>query len=200
MDYELIIEHWDDILRLVTTIKLGHEKASTLLRRLNSYSRQHPLYDALKEFGRLYKTIYILRYISQEELRKSVEAVLSKVENANHFAKAVMLGNSQEFDWNTHVAKIKSYVKSYDQLTAEGCKRLIINSINYYNLLLLSQQICNCKSVKQKEELVNHQPVPRPVLGEGRNGRFYALKRKFVHTIGRTIHVEDQSGIQSLCQ
>ena len=33
VDYELIVEYWDDILRLVTTIKLGHEKASTLLRR-----------------------------------------------------------------------------------------------------------------------------------------------------------------------
>ena len=115
-----------------------------MLRRLNSYSRQNPLYKALKELGRLYKTIYILRYISREELRKSVEAVLSKVENANHFAKAVMLGNPQEFNWSTH----------YDQLTAEGCKRLIINSVNYYNLLLLSQQICNCKSNEQKEELV----------------------------------------------
>lgn len=144
VDYELIIQYWDDILRLVTTIKLGHEKASTLLRRLNSYSRQNPLYKALKEVGRLYKTIYILRYISQQDLRQSVEAVLSKVENANHFAKAVMLGNPQEFNWGTH----------YEQLIAEGCKRLIINSINYYNLLLLSQQICNCKSVAQKEELI----------------------------------------------
>jgi hypothetical protein len=57
VDYELIIQYWDDILRLVTSIKLGHEKASTLLRRLNSYSRQNPLYKALKELGRLYKTI-----------------------------------------------------------------------------------------------------------------------------------------------
>jgi TnpA family transposase len=144
VDYELIVEHWDDILRLVTTIKLGHEKASTLLRRLNSYSRQNPLYKALKELGRLFKSIYILRYISQEDLRSSVEAVLSKVENANHFAKAVMLGNPQEFNWDTH----------YDQLIAEGCKRLIINSINYYNLLLLSQQVCNCKSDEHRQELV----------------------------------------------
>lgn len=110
VDYELIIQYWDDIPRLVTTIKLGYEKASTLLRRSNSYSRQNPLYKALKELGRLYKTIYILRYISQQDLRRSVEAVLSKVENANHFAKAVMVGNPQEFNWSTH----------YDQLIAEG--------------------------------------------------------------------------------
>lgn len=70
--------------------------------------------------------------------------MLFKVENANHFAKAVMLGNPQEFNWETH----------YDQLFAEECKRLIINAINYYNLLLLSQQICDCKSDEHREELV----------------------------------------------
>jgi TnpA family transposase len=144
VDYNLIIEHWDSILRLVTTIKLGHEKASTILRRLNSYSRQNPVYKALKELGRLYKTNYILRYISQEDLRQSVESMLSKVENANQFAKAVMLGNTAEFNWSTQ----------YEQLIAEGCKRLIINAINYYNLLLLSQQLCDCKTPQQKEELV----------------------------------------------
>jgi TnpA family transposase len=144
VDYELIVEYWDDILRLVATIKIGHEKASVILRRLSSYSRQNPLYKALKELGRLYKTIYILRYISQEDLRKSVEGILSKVENANHFAKAIMLGNTQEFNWATQ----------YEQLTAEGCKRLIINAINYYNLLLLSEQICKCKTQQQKEDLI----------------------------------------------
>ena len=144
VDYNLIIEHWDSILRLVTTIKLGHEKASVILRRLNSYSRQNPVFKALKELGRLFKTQYILRFISEEQLRRSVESMLSKVENANKFAKAIMLGNNQEFNWQTQ----------YDQLIAEGCKRLIINAINYYNLLLLSQHLCNCKTAEQKEEMI----------------------------------------------
>jgi TnpA family transposase len=144
VDHQLIVEQWDNILRLVATIKLGHEKASTILRRLNSYSRQNPLFKALRELGRLFKTHYILRYISQEDIRQSVEAMLSKVENANQFAKAVMLGNTQEFNWQTQ----------YEQLIAEGCKRLIINVINYYNLLLLSQQLCDCRTQAQKEEMM----------------------------------------------
>lgn len=144
VDYQLIVEQWDNILRLVATIKIGHEKASTILRRLNSYSLQTPLYKALKELGRLFKTHYILRYISQEDLRQSVESMLSKVENANQFAKAVMLGNTQEFNWQTQ----------YEQLVAEGCKRLIINVINYYNLLLLSQLLCDCKTQVQKEDMI----------------------------------------------
>ncbi len=38
---DLIRENWDDLLRLVTTIKLKENNASDIFRRLNSYSRQH---------------------------------------------------------------------------------------------------------------------------------------------------------------
>jgi len=38
----LIEEQWDEILRLIATIRLKVATASQLFRRLNSYSRQHP--------------------------------------------------------------------------------------------------------------------------------------------------------------
>jgi TnpA family transposase len=63
INVELIEENWDAILRLVTSIKLKHCSASQIFKRLNSYSRQHPVYQALKEYGKIIKTIYILRYI-----------------------------------------------------------------------------------------------------------------------------------------
>ncbi|MFT5115585.1 MAG: TnpA family transposase [Parasphingorhabdus sp.] len=47
----LLRENWDDLLRLVTTIKLKENTASDIFRRLNSYSRQHALYQTLKAFG-----------------------------------------------------------------------------------------------------------------------------------------------------
>lgn len=50
-----IAQHWDDVLRFVVTIKLKHATASQLFKRLNSYSHQHPLYSALKEYGRIPK-------------------------------------------------------------------------------------------------------------------------------------------------
>ena len=59
----LIAEHWDDILRFVATIKLKETTASQLFKRLNSYSKQHPLWQALKEFGKIIKTRFILRYL-----------------------------------------------------------------------------------------------------------------------------------------
>ena len=43
-----IEDQWDDILRFVATVQLKVTTASQLFKRLNSYSRQHPLYQALK--------------------------------------------------------------------------------------------------------------------------------------------------------
>jgi TnpA family transposase len=40
---ELVADQWDAILRFIATIKLKEATASQLFKRLNSYSRQHPL-------------------------------------------------------------------------------------------------------------------------------------------------------------
>ena len=69
INVELIEDNRDAILRLVTSIKLKHCSASQIFKRLNSYSRQHPVYQALKEYGKIIKTIYILRYMDLLELR-----------------------------------------------------------------------------------------------------------------------------------
>jgi len=60
---ELIESEWDNILRLIATIKLKESTASQLLKRLSSYSKYHPIYRALKHFGRIIKTIFLLQYI-----------------------------------------------------------------------------------------------------------------------------------------
>jgi TnpA family transposase len=57
---DLIENQWDEILRFIATIRLKISTASQLFKRLNSYSRQHPLYRALKEFGKITKTLFIL--------------------------------------------------------------------------------------------------------------------------------------------
>jgi len=136
--------NWDDILRLVCTIKLGYSKASTLFRRLNSYSKQHPLYKALKDLGRLYKTEYIYQYMDDELIRKTVSGSLSKIESSNNFSKAITIGNNQELIWATRK----------EQLIAEGCKRLIANTVNAYNLLFLSEKLSLTNTEDEKKTLL----------------------------------------------
>ena len=106
IDYENLISQWDEVLRFVATIKLGYTKAIQFFKRLNSYDRQHPLYRALRDLGRLYKTDYILRYVDEPELRKTVEGILTRVEHANRFAKAIVIGNNQALGWATYLEQL----------------------------------------------------------------------------------------------
>ncbi len=139
----IIAENWDNILRLVITIKLKETTASQLFRRLSSYSRQNPLYHSLKEFGKIIKTIFLLKYINDVELRQDIEKQLNKLESSNKFAKAVFYGNNQEFQQET----------KEEQLIAEGCKRLIQNAIICWNYLYLSQELFNAETEEQKQNL-----------------------------------------------
>ncbi|MBA2727533.1 MAG: Tn3 family transposase, partial [Parachlamydiaceae bacterium] len=84
---ESIIEDlWDEVLRFIATIQLKLTTASQLFRRLNSYSRQHPLYQALKEFGKIPKTLFILKYRDDHLFRQTIEKQLNKVEGSNKFS------------------------------------------------------------------------------------------------------------------
>ena len=131
MASKIIEEQWDQILRFIATIKLKETTASQLFRRLSSYSKQHPLYRALKAFGQIIKSIFLLKYIDDVTLRQVIEKQLNKLESANKFLKAVFYGNNQEFSQET----------KDEQLVAEGCKRLIANAIILWNYLYLSEVI-----------------------------------------------------------
>ncbi len=128
---ELIGKHWDYILRFITTIKLKETSASDLFRRLNSYSQKHALYTALKAFGRILKSIFILRYIDDLELRQSIEKQLNKVESSNRFSREVSVGQGREILQSDR----------QEQEVAQACKRLVKNSIVCWNYLYLTQKI-----------------------------------------------------------
>ena len=51
--------HWDDILRPASSIKQGTVTASLMLRKLGSYPRQNGLAVALRELGRIERTLFI---------------------------------------------------------------------------------------------------------------------------------------------
>jgi TnpA family transposase len=81
--------HWDEILRLATSIKQGTVTASLMLRKLGSYPRQNGLAVALRELGRIERTLFILDLLQSVELRRRVHAGLNKGEARNALARAV---------------------------------------------------------------------------------------------------------------
>ncbi len=89
LNVKAIRAHWDDILRLATSIKKGTVTASLMLRKLGSYPRQNGLAVALRELGRIERTLFILDWLQSVELRRRVHAGLNKGEARNALARAV---------------------------------------------------------------------------------------------------------------
>ena len=141
---KLILKHWDDILRFMATIKLRHSSASQLFKRLSSYASDHPLYKALKEFGRLIKTQFILTYYDDLELRQRIEKQLNKVELANRFSKAVFFANNQEIQDGSRE----------EQEIATACNVLIQNAIVLWNTLYLSQRLSGISNEDDQREML----------------------------------------------
>ena len=81
--------HWDEILRLAASIKQGTVTASLMLRKLGSYPRQNGLAVALRELGRIERTLFILDWLQSVELRRRVQVGLNKGEARNALARAV---------------------------------------------------------------------------------------------------------------
>ena len=88
--------HWDEILRLATSIKQGTVTASLMLRKLGSYPRQNGLALALRELGRIERTLFILDWLQNIELRRRVHAGLNKGEARNALARAVFFNRLGE--------------------------------------------------------------------------------------------------------
>ncbi|MFG0813005.1 Tn3 family transposase, partial [Raoultella sp. FYR_9] len=89
LNIKQIRAHWDEILRLATSIKQGTVTASLMLRKLGSYPRQNGLAVALRELGRIERTLFILDWLQSVELRRRVHAGLNKGEARNALARAV---------------------------------------------------------------------------------------------------------------
>lgn len=139
----LIRENWDELLRLVATIKLKENTASDIFRRLNSYSRQHALYQTIKAFGQIIKSDFILRYVDNLDLRQAIEKQLNKIELANKFSRAVAVGSPREF----------LQTEKDEQEIAESCNRLIKNSIICWNYLYLNRKLEKAPDSKTADKI-----------------------------------------------
>lgn len=145
INWKLIEKHWNDILRFMVTIKLKEVTASQLFKRLSSYAKDNPLYKALKEFGRIIKSLFILSYYDDVKLRQRIEKQLNRIESSNKFSNAVFYANDQEFKQATRE----------EQEVVVFCKILIQNSIILWNYLYISQLLVNCLDDNERIDMVS---------------------------------------------
>ncbi|WP_146220760.1 Tn3 family transposase, partial [Gluconacetobacter entanii] len=89
IDERLISEHWDDVIRLATSIRTGVTSASLMLERLGSYPRANGLALALREMGRVERTLFTLDWIELPEERRRATRELNKGEAQNALKRAI---------------------------------------------------------------------------------------------------------------
>lgn len=138
---KMILNNWDDILRLMTTIKLGRCSASQLFKILSSTKKDNELYAAIKELGRLIKSKFILNYVDDESLRRSIQKQLNRAELGQKLSEKVFFGRKGKLHVGTpeEIQKVMS------------CKTLLKNAIILWNYLFLSDFYHGLKNRKEKE-------------------------------------------------
>lgn len=92
IDWSLITTHWPDMMQVVLSIQAGHVMPSMLLRKLGTYNQKSRLYRAFRELGRVERTLFLLRYVSNPEIRRGIRAETTKIEAFNDFLDWVSFG------------------------------------------------------------------------------------------------------------
>src|SRR3546814_1939629 len=72
--------HWPDIERVIGAIRHRTVTPSLILKKLSAYRQQNSLAAALREIGRIERTLFTLRWFEDPALRRTVTAELNKGE------------------------------------------------------------------------------------------------------------------------
>jgi len=123
----LIVQHWEDLLRLAGSLKLGTVQAAGLIRTLQTKDRPTKLARALEELGRLVKTLYLLRFIDDAAYRRRILVQLNRGEGRHQLARTVFHGKRGELRQRYREGQ-------EDQLGALG---LVVNVIVLWNTIYM---------------------------------------------------------------
>ncbi len=131
-----IAPHWEDMLRLAGSLKLGKISALGIMKTLQIGNKPTRLAQALAEFGRVDKTIHLLTYIDDEDKRREIQKQLNRVEGRHNLAREVFHGKRGEL-------RQKYQDGQEDQLGALG---LMLNIIVYWNTVYMEAALNQLKS------------------------------------------------------
>lgn len=130
-DLKKIRSQWDEILRLASSIKQGTVTASLIVKKISSYPRQNGLALALRELGRIERTLFILDWLQSIELRRRVHAGLNKGEARNALARALFFNR---------LGEIRDHGFEQQRYRASGLN-LVTAAIGLWNTVYLDRAV-----------------------------------------------------------
>ena len=139
------------MVRVAISIGQGRIRSSTILRKLGTYSRKNKLYWAFCELGRVVRTVFLLNFISDPELRRTINATTNISENWNEFVQWAAFGGEGVIRHNNREEQRK--VIRYNHLVA--------NLVVFHNVVSMTrifQELVNEGYTITPEILANFSP------------------------------------------
>jgi TnpA family transposase len=129
IDWELIRQQYDQMVKYVTAVRLGTAETESILRRFVRSNIQHPTYKAFAELGKAVKTIFLCRYLHSEVLRREINEGLNIIEQWNSANDFIFFARRGEMVSNRHE----------DHEISMLALHLLQNCMVYINTLMLQQ-------------------------------------------------------------
>ena len=126
---ELIIEEWDNILRIFVSLCRKNITQSIIVNKLNSCSRHNRTKEALMEFNKILMSIHVLNFIHDRDFRQGIRTALNRGEGYHQLMGRLSSINGDKFQGKTEL----------DFRLNNACMRFIGLCVMFYNMSILSK-------------------------------------------------------------
>ena len=140
-DVDIVVEQWESMIHVAQSLLQRTAPAHVIVQRLTNSFPSDRLSKAFTNLGRIIKTEYILRYITDPALRRTVQLQLNKGEYRHKLPRWIFFANQGEFTTG-----------DYEEIMNKASSlSLVSNAILYWN----TSRIQNIVEVLRKQgELV----------------------------------------------
>jgi len=143
INWELIAQQYDQMVKYAAALQKGTAHADAILTRFTRNNRQHPIYQALAELGRAVKSTFLCEYLHSEEMRQEIHEALNVVENCNSTVDFIFFARGNEIASNQLEAQELSILSLH----------LLQVCLVYVNTIMIQQVLSDHKLMgKMKNE------------------------------------------------
>lgn len=146
-DLDIVIEQWEAMIRVALSLKKRTAPAHVIVQRLTNSFPSDRLSKAFTNLGRIIKTQYILRYLTDEQLRRTVQRQLNKGEYRHKLPRRIFFADQGEFTTG-----------DYEEIMNKAsCLSLVSNAILYWNTTKIDSIVEN---LRQQGEDIDSETLP----------------------------------------